>query len=211
MILSRLSALLQARQQASHASEQIDDFENAAVLILLHQYQGEDHLLLTKRTETVAHHKGQICFPGGVHDAGDPNLWKTALRETFEELGITPETISYIGALDPMMTPTGFMVFPFLGALTQPLAVHPSPHEIAEVFSVPLSHLLDPKNLKFVRRSLPHLDSTPKLPREFRELLSQGYDDPTFVYRDYEIWGVTGRILMQLVEMLKSFVNLKDI
>ncbi len=184
---SRLSKLLKEKNSSSTILENQSGISNAAVLVLLHQHQNTDHILLTKRTETVAQHKGQICFPGGVRDKSDTDLWMTATRETQEELGIAPETISYIGALDPMITPTGFRVYPFIGALKSELIVHPSPYEIAEVFSVPLSHLLDSKNMKLVKRY--YTD-----------------EDPTFIYQHYEIWGVTGRILMQLTEMLKSLV-----
>ena len=179
---SRLSKLLKEREK-SFVAEKNSALEIAAVLVLLHRQNGEDHILFTKRTETVAHHKGQICFPGGVQDKNDADLWTTALRETEEELGIAPFSVSYIGALAPMVTPTGFQVFPFVASLASPLTVSPSPHEIAEVFSVPFSHLRDPKNFKF------------------RKFLPSTYEGPVFVYGTHEIWGVTARILVQLMEV----------
>jgi 8-oxo-dGTP pyrophosphatase MutT (NUDIX family) len=157
----------------------------AAVLLLAFEQEGKDHLLFNKRTETVAHHKGQICFPGGVQDEIDSSPWATALRETHEEMGITAEQINYVGELGQITTPTGFLITPFVGLLQAPFNLKPNPDEIAEVFTVPLDHFLDAAYLRFVTRNY----------------FGHDYQDPVFTYKHHEIWGATARILIDFLEV----------
>ena len=152
--------------------------QEAAVLVLLHDDMGIPSLILTKRSEEVLHHKGQICFPGGVFD-GDESLWETALRETEEEIGLKKNQITYLGELGKIITPTGFQITPFVGRVLGPIEYVPSAGEIAEIFSVPVSHFLDLKNLEFVPR------------------------DAVFHFRDHKIWGATGRIIIEFLEAWK--------
>ena len=106
------------------------------------------HILFTKRTESVKHHKGQISFPGGAADEGDDELSVTALRETQEEVGIQTRHVEIIAELDDMITPTGFRVTPFVGCFSYPYDFSINPGEIAELIEVPLQHLLDPANYR---------------------------------------------------------------
>jgi 8-oxo-dGTP pyrophosphatase MutT (NUDIX family) len=159
--------------------------QEAAVLVLTFKENGTDRLVFTRRTEEVLHHKGQICFPGGASDPGDESLWKTALRETHEEIGVDPSLVSLIKELKPQTTPTGFRVTPFFGSLAGPTVWRPNPREIAEIFTVPVTHLRDPRNIQFTRQVW-----------EGRE-----YVNPSFSYRQHVIWGVTGRILCDLLEI----------
>src|SRR2546425_13341591 len=92
----------------------------AAVLILVQDKDGEPHVLFTERTHQVEHHKGQICFPGGACDETDDSLEATALRETFEEIGVRPEHVRIIGQLDDMVTISNFRVTPYVGLLSSP-------------------------------------------------------------------------------------------
>lgn len=160
---------------------------DAAVLILFHKNGGEDSVVLTKRSEEVAHHKGQISFPGGVYDFQDKTLWDTALRETKEEIGVDPASISFVGELGKNYSPYGFRVTPFVARSVAPLSFSPSPIEIAEIINVPLSHLLNSENLQFVTRVLN----------------GKEFHDPVFTYHDHKIWGVTGRILVELLEFCR--------
>lgn len=152
---------------------------DAAVLVLCHKKNGEDHLLLTKRSENVAHHKGQICFPGGVKDENDQTLWDTALRETWEEIGLLQKNVSFMRELASITTPTGFHVTPFVGLVTNLNDLNPSPLEITEVFWVPVNHLLDAKHFSLEKKTY----------------FGITYDDPTYTYKDHKIWGATGRII----------------
>lgn len=190
--LNRLSEILKNRPQ-----RQLNDLtlpfdpQPSAVLVPLFVENGNVSVLLTKRTEQVAHHKGQICFPGGVSDKGDESYWLTAVRETYEEIGIEPGEITMVGELGEVVTPTGFIIHPFVATITPTQKLRPNPEEIEEIFFVPLTHLTDPKNLRFVTRTY----------------FGRDFQDPVFTFRGHEIWGATGRILVDFLEVWKSVVD----
>jgi 8-oxo-dGTP pyrophosphatase MutT (NUDIX family) len=115
----------------------------AAVLLVLHDLSGEAHLLLTKRTDTVPSHPGQISLPGGVTEAGDGSLRHTALRETEEEVGIPAAALRVVGELDDVTTlVSGFIIRPFVAVMPRPLMAAPSDAEVARVLQVPVAELL---------------------------------------------------------------------
>ncbi|HSA60380.1 MAG TPA: CoA pyrophosphatase [bacterium] len=169
----------------SIAEQERNDWVDAAVMIPVYRRRDEDHLILTKRTEEVVHHKGQICFPGGARDPGDLTLWETALRECQEEIGLDPRRVALVRELGRQYTPTGFRVTPFIGQVEEPLVFTPNPNEIAAVFSVPFSYLSNPKNVRFLRK----------------EWQGRVFLDPHILFEGHEIWGMTGRILCELFEI----------
>ncbi len=155
----------------------------AAVLVLLWSKDGKECILLTRRTEEVLHHKGEICFPGGARDPEDSNLWATALRETHEEVGIEEQHIIRLKELPQQKTPSGFCVTPFLGEVKNELVLTPNTQEIAEILLVPLEHLRNPKNFSLIKK----------------EWETFQYVDPTFEFGPHKIWGMTGRVLCDLL------------
>jgi 8-oxo-dGTP pyrophosphatase MutT (NUDIX family) len=157
----------------------------AAVLLPLFVRDGGLRVLLTRRTDTVEHHRGQISFPGGVEEEDDDSPWTTAMRETEEELGIAPGDVRLLGALTPLVTVTDFFVEPFVGAIPYPHVLRPAAAEIAEVIDVPIAALLDPKALEL--RVLP------------------GREEPTLFYHfgSHVIWGATARMLKELLDALR--------
>ena len=161
----------------------------AGVLLLLYDVGGRTHLLFTKRTELVEHHKGQISFPGGGREEGDPDLLHTALRETLEEVSVRPEDVEPIGQLDDIVTfGSNFVVSPYVGVLSAsgPYSFEHARHEVEEVLEVPLEHLLDSGNV-------------------FREVRRAGEHDvemQSYRFGDQVIWGTTARILRQLLDLL---------
>lgn len=157
----------------------------AAILIPCVRDNGRDSLVLTKRTEEVLHHKGQICFPGGAADPKDPSLRDTALREAQEEIGLDPARVTIVRELGRHFTPTGFRVTPFVGRVEPPVVWKPNPLEITEIISIPISHLKDPVNLRILKSTYTG-----------REFL-----DPHFAYGDHVIWGMTGRVLFEFLEL----------
>jgi 8-oxo-dGTP pyrophosphatase MutT (NUDIX family) len=166
-----------------------DGLPRAAVLLPLYDNGGDLHVLFTVRSELVEHHKGQISFPGGAHDATDPDLRFSAVRETFEEVGVATHHVDVIGQLDEMITVSNFLVRPFVGVITQP-GPYPFAHseiEVAEILEVPLTHLRDDVNVVVEPR------------------LYQGREIIAYSYRfgDHLIWGATARILRQFLELLE--------
>jgi 8-oxo-dGTP pyrophosphatase MutT (NUDIX family) len=168
----------------------IDDQQltRAAVLLPLYINAGYPHVLFTRRSEYVEHHKGQISFPGGAYDEGDPDLAHTALRETWEEIGVVTDHVQLLGQLDEMITVSNFLVRPFVGQITRP-GPYPflhSEHEVAEILEVPLAHLQDEENVIVEPRLY-----------QGREILAYSY-----VWREHIIWGATARILKQFLDIV---------
>ena len=163
----------------------------AAVLLLLHDDGGAEHVLCQLRTHTVQHHKGEISLPGGRRDADDPSLLHTALRETQEEIGVAPEDIEVFGQLDDVPTrASNYVITPFVGAITAagPYEFRTARREVAELLRVPLDHLRDDAA---VRWSVLEVDGDRSAEREFH-------------YGEQRIWGATARVLGQYIDLLDA-------
>jgi 8-oxo-dGTP pyrophosphatase MutT (NUDIX family) len=120
----------------------------AAVLLLVVN-RPEPTVVFTQRTTHLPDHAGQISFPGGRCDAEDCSPEDTALREAREEVGIDPSCVQVLGRLPEYRTSTGYRVTPVVGWAEPPLEYRPDPHEVADVFEVPLAFLLDPRNHRY--------------------------------------------------------------
>jgi len=118
----------------------------AAILFPLVDHPEGCRVLLTRRTDHLHDHPGQISFPGGRVESGDISLHHTALREAEEEIGLPPESVEILGELPPYATVTGFLIHPVVARLTPPLSLVTDPFEVAEAFEVPLGFLLDSDN-----------------------------------------------------------------
>lgn len=118
----------------------------AAVLVPLIVRPDELTVLFTQRTSHLAHHAGQISFPGGHIEPQDDGPADTALRETEEEIGLDRRHVKIIGNLDIYVTRTGFVVTPLVALVTPPFTLRPDPHEVAEIFEVPLPYLINRTN-----------------------------------------------------------------
>ena len=157
----------------------------AAVLLTMYPVEGDFHVVLQKRSQQVEHHKGEISFPGGMADPGDESLLHTALREAHEEMGIHPDDVDVIGQLDDTPTITGFMISTYVGMVPSRYRFSPSSIEVAEVLTVPLTHLRDPSAFRVET----HLEGD-----SFRTM-------PVFVYEGHVIFGATARILDQFLSV----------
>ena len=183
--IEELSNILNSRErQAIHCP----DYVRAAVIVPLFNKEESCHILFTKRTEEVKHHKGQISFPGGAFDEEDGDLRKTALRETFEEIGLKEKDVRIIGTLDDIVTSTKFVVTPFVGYFSYPYPFRLSQREIDELIEVPLSFLFDPECFS-ARESVEG---------EPREVVF------TYQYGKHAIWGATARILKQFLGLIPA-------
>jgi 8-oxo-dGTP pyrophosphatase MutT (NUDIX family) len=120
----------------------------AAVLLLVVNH-AEPTVVFTQRTAHLADHAGQISFPGGRSDEGDGSPERTALREAEEEVGISADRVELLGRLPEYRTSTGYHVTPVVGWAEPPLVYRPDPHEVDEVFEVPLAFLLDSSNHRY--------------------------------------------------------------
>ena len=160
----------------------------AAVLILLYLEDNEIYFFLTKRTDELENHKGQISLPGGTQEKNE-KLIDTALRETQEEIGINKTSISIIGTITPLFVPvTGFMIYPFIGYSINKLDPKPDPVEVETIFSVNIFDLLNKDNRTAEQRNI------------------RGYNVkvPYFKLNDYQVWGATAMILSEFKDLIKS-------
>ncbi|WP_135080421.1 CoA pyrophosphatase [Terasakiella sp. SH-1] len=164
------------------------DNREAAVLIPIVKRKDGLSVLFTKRTDHLKNHPGQISFPGGHTEEEDESAEHAALRETEEEVGLPHDYIQVIGRLNDYVTRTGFRVTPVIGLVEAPYPTDPDEHEVAEVFEVPLSFLMDKANHQ-------------KCSRIFMGVKRYFWAMP---YEDYFIWGATAGMLKNLYDVLEE-------
>jgi 8-oxo-dGTP pyrophosphatase MutT (NUDIX family) len=150
------------------------------------EWKNEYHFLLTLRTEEVQTHKGQISFPGGMRE-GEEGLVKTALRETFEEVGIEEDRVEILGRFNDYISINGYRVTPFAGFLREPFSIKPQTTEVAEVLKVPFTVFMDPSRLR--------------IEKSFIRNETHVY---FYSYGKHQIWGLTARIIKDFMDALNS-------
>lgn len=177
------------RTLAKDLEIQVDPFTTdptpAAVLIPL-VARPEPSILLTKRTQHLSHHAGQISFPGGRMDPTDADLESCVLRETHEEIGVGKEQIQMVSDLGLWPSYSGYVVKPFVGVITPPVAFTPCNHEVAEIFEIPLSVALKTANYELIHKKTP-------IPHHYYQLQFDGK----------VIWGLTAGLLMLLATFIE--------
>lgn len=158
----------------------------AGVLILLYVREGRLRIVLTRRTDNVLHHRGQISFPGGEQHPGE-SFEATALRETQEELGLDLGPVRILGRLTPLfIPPSNFCIYPTVASLAGPPEFRPQPDEVAEVIEAPVDHLADPAS---VRRETWHYGG-------------RNHDVPFYEFEGHRVWGATAMVLAELLALL---------
>lgn len=163
-----------------------DDHKLAAVLILVHPGQHEPEIILTRRSNSLSNHAGQISFPGGSIEEGDNDPVHTALREAQEEVALELSHVDVLGILDITVLPSGFAVAPVLAVSSRIPELTPNPAEVEEIFSVPLSLVSDISSYRkdsLIRNG------------QRREFLILDFED-------YYIWGATAKMLHSLAQFL---------
>ena len=158
----------------------------AGVTLLIYPKDGEYCILLNKRTDTVDDHKGEISFPGGRKDPKDKTLLDTALRETHEEMGISPDDVDVLGEIDDIPTNTSYLISTFVGTIPYPYEFAPSEAEVAEVLEVPISTLMDHNSVR----------------DEVRVRDGELMNSVSYSYGGHLIFGATARILSRFLELL---------
>lgn len=163
----------------------------SAVLIPLFLKNGAYHILFTKRTENLQHHRGEVSFPGGVRHIDDTDILHTALRETSEEVGIAPEDVDILGVLDDFLTIHNYLVTPYVGFVTTEHQLQMNPAEVERIIEVPLSFLLTPGIF------------------QLRDWTWQGRTLALYCV-DYDgdiIWGLTAAMLKQFIEIISAGIK----
>lgn len=171
----------------------IQDSELAPAAVLLPLFQDDQkwHLIFIKRTEhDYDDHSGQIAFPGGRMERGDPTLTATALRESEEEIGLRPQDVEILGFSHDIITVTRYQITPLVGLIPWPYPLRPYPLEVERIFSIPLEWLMDSKN------------------HHVRPWKPQGKDMEPYPiiffnpYRGEVLWGATAKIVLDFINLL---------
>ena len=180
----------------------------SAVLIPLVQVGEEWHILFEVRSFTMRKQPGDISFPGGRIDPTDPSPMAAALRETHEELGVDPKTVTIVGELSPYIASTSFVVYPFVAIIDYNQIIHSyNKEEVEEVFTIPVNWLLNYEPYM-------HLVSVEPVPSPdfpFEKIMNgaqyqwrtRSMEEWFFDYEKYTIWGLTARILKHFIEIIK--------
>ena len=159
----------------------------AGVVIPVFEKDGDVHVVLTKRSQEVSVHKGEVSFPGGMCEDDDGGTMNTALRECCEEIGVPAKDIEVIGRMDDMYTMTGFVITPYVGIIPYPYEFKTSPGEVAYLIYLPLKVLMDTVPGMEEARHEKRVDMV-----------------PSFHYNGDRIWGATARILLRLKRILED-------
>ncbi len=181
--------LLEARHLSPKKDLPSSGLITAAVLVPIFVKDGSLHVLLTKRSDMVEHHRGEISFPGGKVDFTDPDIKHCALRETSEEVGISPDEVRLIAELDDFYTvATRFHVVPFVGVVPYPYEYRVSIREIAGLVTPPLDIFFDPSRRR----------------EDVWMIRGEPVTVVSYLWNGHNIWGATARIMKHLIELVES-------
>jgi 8-oxo-dGTP pyrophosphatase MutT (NUDIX family) len=165
--------------------------QHAAVLIPLLNVESDWRLLFIRRTENRNdRHSGQVSFPGGRCQSGDPEAETAALREAHEEIGVPPDQVRILGHLNDMMTVTNYRVTPIVGVIPWPTELIPQPEEVSRIFTIPLAWLADPRNREI----------------RTREFNYRGLPIPVIYFKPFDgelLWGATARMVLAFLKVVQ--------
>ncbi len=191
--VKHLKQVLNNHSEFPYRSPDFPDPVESAILIALHPVAEEWHVLLTKRSENLTSHPGQISFPGGRIEPNDESLVATAIRETEEEVGIPADSVDVIAQLTPVTTLTGYRIHPYIGVLDAIPELNLQIEEVQDAFNVPLQWLIDSNNIAIVDRKIN--DRTIKT---FR-----------LDWENHTIWGATALMIAELGFRLTGYNHFK--
>lgn len=206
LLYNRLTELLASRQAVKDSVD--GSYFSAAVLVPIVEKDGQPAVLFEVRSSRLHWQPGEICFPGGKIESGDPSPSAAAIRETSEELGIDSQNIKLAGALVEMLNPIGVSLAPFVGCLEEWTENRLNSSEVAEIFTVPLSFLLaaTPKAATMELATKPvagfPYDLLPSYPDTWRR--RRTYEVLFYQYKHYVIWGLTARVLHSFLEVCRQ-------
>ena len=166
-------------------------YVSAAILFPLIERKNNINVILTKRSEFMSDHPGQVCFPGGKYDSKDKTMENCAKREAMEEIGLKSDHIRILGELDKCFTGTGFKIAPVIASVSSNYIPQIDKSEVSEVFEVPLKFLINYKN---------------------RHIVSSKYEGIKYCFYEYywknkKIWGSTAKIIVNFCDIVKKDLN----
>jgi|TARA_Y100000589_G_scaffold56501_1_gene46730 8-oxo-dGTP pyrophosphatase MutT (NUDIX family) len=159
------------------------DYPEAGVLVPVTDNAAHPEMVFTLRSSNLKMHRGQVAYPGGKRDPGDPSLVATALRETHEEIGLPPEQVDVVAPLSQVMSRYGILVTPYVGVIPPDYPLTPNPDEIESVFRVPIAFFLEDRR-----------ERTDALP-----FLNHTFYVPCYRWERYQIWGLSAVVLVDFL------------
>ena len=190
-----LSSIASTLKEASHPDDSLDPLSGlrkAAVLLPLLCNGDHWHLLFIRRTELVQDHKGQVSFPGGAFEPEDAGLEATALRETWEEVGIPAQEIQLLGKMATFSSVSGYAITPVVGQIPWPYPLRLEPAEVTRAFTIPIEWLAAPAN----RSEKPYTRPN-------------GRQENVIFFNHYAgelLWGITARITLDFLQLLHLII-----
>jgi len=171
-------------------------YKKAGVMMLFYPKVGITHLVLIVRNSYKGVHSSQIAFPGGKYENEDADFMQTALRETYEEIGISQEKIEVLKAFTHLyIPPSNFMVYPFLGICREEITFYPDPVEVADIIELPLTKFLSDSIL---------------VSAEMTTSYAKSIEVPAFKIEEHIVWGATAMMLSELKVVLNAILNKID-
>ena len=187
--------LSQLRRELQDKVPQGPDLEGHAAVLLALTEQPDPEVILTLRSEHLSTHSGEVSLPGGRWEPGDTSLEHTALRETEEEIGVSPDAVRVLGPLWLRNTRWQVPVTPWVGVVSPDVQLTPNPGELDAIFRVPLSYLLEDPRIR-----------TDRITIDQRAIYL-----PAYQFEEYEIWGFTAGILTEfMVKILGASIQHRD-
>lgn len=187
-----IKSLKEALSQKIERDPRDKKYRVAAVILPLVRRNNRWHVLFTKRTETVDHHKGEFSFPGGIVEKSDENEMAAALRETEEEIGIKRDDILILGVLPTELTAVSyFLIYPFVGVINPSASFKINHEEINRILEVPLDELVSMKNVR----------------QDVFEHAGNKFNVYFYDYYGDVIWGATARILKQFLDLIRDRIS----
>lgn len=159
------------------------ELPHSAILIPVTDRKKMPELVLTKRSELLSRHAGEVCFPGGKWEEGDPSLEYTALREAEEEVALPPSSVEILGQIPSVVSRSGLNVMAYVGIIDSEVELRPNPVELDSVFKVPLEYFLESKNIQAY--SIQYNGGS--------------ITTPSYRYNGYVIWGLTAYMILDLM------------
>ena len=184
---SQLIMMIEPRPGHKTYEEMKNKCKKAGVMVLFFPRKNKLYLILTRRTKMVQYHPNQISFPGGQCEPNESPL-EAGLRETYEELGISPEKIKILGELTPLYIPSSnYCIYPSVGVMDKAPIYNLRVKEVSEVMEIPLTYLLDRKNIT----------------KETWNIKNRQINVPFYLYEKHKIWGATAMVLAELLDIIR--------
>ncbi len=168
-----------------------DQFAQQAAVMVLITDELSPQIIFTLRAKHLTYHAGEVCFPGGMWEPEDATLLVSALRETYEEIGLLPALVDVLGALPVRPTRSGTVVTPFVARIPADYSFKPNYAELDSLFRVPLEQFMT--GLQIRMDTFEHNDTQ--------------YEMPAYAYQGYEIWGFTAAVTAELLMLLRPLLR----